>query len=59
MKRLPPCENPNCRVSTLIDETISFGRGGPDEFGFFKEGCLICAKAFKKKNPQYEVWPKC
>jgi hypothetical protein len=53
-----PCGNPNCYVSTSIDEfTLTFGSGELDEYGFWEKPCYICALAHKIENPESSVWP--
>lgn len=52
------CNRADCGTSTSIDdETLTFGGGDLDEFGFWEFPCAPCAEAFQKANPKYKVWP--
>lgn len=41
------CENPDCRFSTTIAETLSFGSGKLDHNGFWEHPCRTCAAHFE------------
>lgn len=51
------CGRPECKCSTTIADQASFGTGPLSDYGFFAEGCAICAAAWKKIHPEDEVWP--
>lgn len=52
------CGNKDCSVSTSIDEeTLTFGRGNLDDYGFWEHPCRKCAKLYEKKHPGSKVWP--
>lgn len=59
MAVLGGCGRPICLVSSGICGRITFGSegSGPDEHGYFGEPCYLCAKAWKAKYPNEEVWP--
>jgi hypothetical protein len=38
-----PCGNPECCISSTIAETLSFGSGELDSYGFWEFPCRICA----------------
>ena len=41
--KLPPCGNPDCCVSTFIDEiTLTFGTGILDDHGCWEFPCEVC-----------------
>jgi hypothetical protein len=42
------CGRPECKCSTTIADQASFGTGHLSDYGFFAEGCAICAAAWKK-----------
>jgi len=53
-----PCGNPDCHVSTSIDEmTLTFGSGELDDWGFWEKPCFVCATAHKRACPEDRVWP--
>jgi len=53
------CGNRNCRVSTGIDEILTFGRGELDNFGFWSIPCGPCARAAEQFAgvPAGSYWP--
>lgn len=57
LKELGGCGRKQCRASTTIADTISFGTGNLDEFGFWEHGCDACARAYEKAHPGSEAWP--
>lgn len=42
------CGNKNCRVSTGVDDILTYGRGHLDAFGFWAVPCGPCARAAEK-----------
>lgn len=53
-----PCGHSDCGVSTSIDDvTMTFGRGGLDEWGFWMIPCGICARAWEASHPGVTAWP--
>lgn len=57
-KKLRPCGNHDCSVSTSVDDiTLTFGRGDLDEWGYWSIPCVICAIAWTKHTPKDLVWP--
>lgn len=52
------CNNPECSVSTFIDEeTLTFGSGELFSHGDWEKPCKICALAYLQKHPQAKVLP--
>jgi hypothetical protein len=53
------CKNPNCKVSSGIDEILTFGSGVLDDLGFWSQPCSICAREAEKKDGVIEgsYWP--
>jgi hypothetical protein len=55
---IPPCGNPECSVSTGICDSLTFGSGEVDFYGYWEKPCSICARAHEEKHPKYgECWP--
>lgn len=53
-----PCGRADCGTSTAIDEeTLTYGRGKLDDYGYWEFPCRICAKAFGDLDPARKVWP--
>lgn len=47
-----------CKSSISIDEeTLTFGTGELDDYGFWEFPCQECADFHKKKYPDDLVWP--
>ena len=40
----------DCRVSTGIDEILTFGRGHLDDLGFWSIPCAQCARAHEQRD---------
>lgn len=58
LKSRRACGTPDCGVSTAIDdETLTFGRGNLDEWGYWEFPCAACAAAYQEKDPKRPVWP--
>lgn len=51
-KKEKPCGNPECALSTGIDDHLSFGSGELDEFGYWKHPCELCAREHEKQQPE-------
>lgn len=52
------CGNPKCGASSAMDESITFGSGELDDYGYWEFPCALCARAFEKKHPEYgSCWP--
>ena len=53
------CGRADCSASSgVLREEPTFGRGGPDDNGYFDEPCHACARAFERACPQYApCWP--
>jgi hypothetical protein len=45
-----PCGNPECAVSTTIADTLSFGSGHLDDYGFWEFPCRVCAAATEARD---------
>jgi hypothetical protein len=57
-KREWGCSDPDCGVSTAIDdETLTFGSGELDDFGFWERPCSKCARAWEAAHPGETCWP--
>ena len=53
------CGRRDFGTSTSIDKvTLTFGRGGLDEHGYWEIPCAICAEAYQKDFPDHPVWPR-
>ena len=47
-----------CRISSGICESLTFGFGRLDDFGYWEHPCGECARAFEKKRPDLgPCWP--
>lgn len=46
-KKIKPCGNQNCSVSTGICENLTFGSGKLDDYGYWEFPCKICEDAYK------------
>jgi hypothetical protein len=60
MKELgtPKCGNKECSASTGICESVTFGSGKLDFYGYWEKPCAICAREFEKLYPEYSpCWP--
>lgn len=58
MFKLPVCSNKDCKVSTGICDSLTFGSGELDEYGYWEKPCSICARAFEIEFPEYGAcWP--
>ena len=53
------CGNKECNVSTGICESLTFGSGELDDYGYWEKPCEKCARAFEKLEPEYKgrCWP--
>ena len=52
------CGNPECKVSSAMDECLTFGFGELDEYGYWEHPCSICARAYEEKYPDDGLcWP--
>ena len=54
------CGNKKCGVSTGICGSTTFGSGKLDDYGYWKNPCRKCAKAFEESTPKYKgrCWPR-
>jgi len=48
--------NHNCGISTGICGSVTFGTGKLDEYGYWKNPCPECAKAWKEQYNE-DTWP--
>lgn len=56
MKNLKGHES--CCMSTSIDdETLTFGSGKLDHFGFWQYPCYKCAREYERRSPGTKCWP--
>ena len=47
-----------CKTSSTIYESLSFGTGELDDYGFWEHGCYECARAWEEQYPEDgECWP--
>lgn len=52
------CGNSDCCVSTGICESLTFGSGKLDEYGYWENECWDCARAWEKHHPEDgPCWP--
>lgn len=51
------CGNTECCVSTGICETLTFGSGRLDDYGYWEFPCGPCARAWEADNPGGKAWP--
>jgi hypothetical protein len=52
------CGHSDCSISTGIDESLTFGRGRLDDYGFWQIPCGICAQAWEEAHPEDgPCWP--
>lgn len=52
------CGHKDCKASMGICESITFGRGDLDEYGYWEIPCGPCARRFEQLHPEYGVcWP--
>jgi hypothetical protein len=57
-RKLPPCGNPECGVSTGIHDGLTFGCGDLDMNGFWQIPCQTCARAWEQAHPEDgKCWP--
>jgi len=55
---MPACGNRDCKVSTGICGSITFGCGDLDEHGYWEYPCEVCARAYEKSYPaDGPCWP--
>lgn len=55
---LQPCGNHNCSVSTGICESLTYGSGELDQWGYWEFPCSTCARAAEIRHPEYgSCWP--
>lgn len=53
-----PCGNPECSVSSAVDESLTFGSGDLDDYGFWEKPCGTCARAHEAAYPgDGPCWP--
>jgi hypothetical protein len=58
LAQLRACGNHLCSCSTSIDdETLTFGSGELDEYGFWEHPCLLCGNDYRTRHPDAVVWP--
>ena len=47
-----------CKVSTSIGDSLTFGTGELDSNGFWQHSCYECARAHEEKFPEdFPCWP--
>lgn len=52
------CGKSDCKVSTGICESLTFGSGRLSIHGYWEFPCEVCARAFELKYPEYyPCWP--
>ena len=52
------CGSVECRVSSGICESITFGSGELDFNGYWETPCGVCARDWERRNPEDgEAWP--
>jgi hypothetical protein len=51
------CGRPECKVSTGICGSITFGYGELDYYGYWEFPCYKCAREWKRIYPKDECWP--
>lgn len=58
-RKLPPCGNPRCKVSTFVDEvTLTFGSGELSDYGTWEHECPVCAADWLSDHPNASVMPR-
>lgn len=54
----PACGDSECKVSTCICESLTFGKGELSENGYWEHACWTCARAHEKTHPEsLPCWP--
>lgn len=57
-KFIKPVGHEKCCVSSTVTESLSFGTGELDDYGFWEYGCYECARAWEKQFPEEGAcWP--
>jgi hypothetical protein len=56
-RKLPPCGNIDCGVSTGFHDGLTFGSGELDEYGYWEKPCTTCARAYETAHTGYKAWP--
>jgi hypothetical protein len=57
-KRIRPCGNPYCSVSSGIHDGLTFGSGTLDFNGYWSKPCTVCARDHERRFPHHgECWP--
>lgn len=52
------CKRLDCGTSTGICDSLTFGRGKLDNYGYWSEPCFECARAFELLHPEdAPCWP--
>ncbi len=50
--KLKPCGNKDCSVSTGICDSLTFGRGHLDPYGYWEFPCVICERKYYKEQKE-------
>jgi hypothetical protein len=58
-KQPRPCGNEECCCSTGICDSLTYGRGELDSYGYWEIPCLICARAAEARDGERvgTYWP--
>lgn len=52
------CDNSECGTSSDIMETLTFGSGELDYYGYWENPCTKCARAHEEAHPEdAPCWP--
>jgi len=52
------CGHHDCRISSAMDDSLTFGRGELDDYGYWEIPCPVCARAWEKDHPEDgPCWP--
>lgn len=49
--------NHRCSCSISIADQVTFGSVVLDENGYWEKPCIVCARRYKSKHPDEDVWP--
>lgn len=56
--RVKSCGNATCAVSTGICDSLTFGQGDLDEYGYWEFPCDPCARDYERRHPENApCWP--
>lgn len=55
--KLNRCANKDCKISTGICGSLTFGSGELDDLGYWQKPCKNCAAAWKNEFPNDDVLP--